>query len=117
MPGNILSYLQAASQGMYYYQCGTNIKSTEIHCTKSDTGFKDFHNPSDYTNVMRLSLRKEAAEKKIMSGSEAAMIGASAVSGVVGLFSVANAYAGAETGESRILTDELRTSSYIIINK
>lgn len=95
-----------SSNEKYFYQCGTKHDSGEVHCIKSVTNFKNFDNPSDYGKIILLSLKKSDADKKLLRQLYSpSFVGAIA------------AFANAETGETRTLTAELNTSSYIIINK
>ncbi len=116
------------TEGHYYYQCGSQIDkgsrlegiayTGEVHCTKSDVEFKNLDKPEDYGKITQIILSKATAERKMATGVESVALPITVVGGpaaAIGLVAAASAYAGAETGETRILTDELGTSNYFIL--
>ncbi len=88
----------------YYYKCGTHIHTGDVVCNKSLTNYKDFDIPTNYEKILTLSLSKSFADKK-HSGA-----------GGLGIFGAFARLANAETGETHVLTKELGTPDYIIIN-
>ncbi len=92
---------------IYYYKCGTNNKTNQHVCTKSQTGFKEFDKPEEYKNIIHIALNKETVER---------------------ISSITHPYADnfwpywqreskAEKGEIRILTAEIGTDNFNIIEK
>ena len=96
--------------GTYYYTCATHNDSGEVHCTKSDTGFKELDRPHTYSKFISLCLPKESADRKVGKITSPAV-------GLLGAFAALHAYATADTVEDKILTSELGTRDYIILNK
>ncbi len=91
----------------YYYKCGTHTKTNVVTCIKSSNDYKDFNEPEDYHTIVRLSLRKSFADKKMPTTYGLAF-------GVMGALYT---YSNLQTGETQVLTEELKTPYYAIINK
>ena len=79
----------------YYYTCATRRDTQRVDCIRSETGFKDFENPLDYTRRIRIVLAREVADRTFADAR-------------IGMRLVAT-----ETGESRILRAEV--GSYTLL--
>jgi hypothetical protein len=50
----------------YYYTCGVHYDNTTLAtCLRSETEFQMFDDPHNYTQITRIVLSKERAEKKL----------------------------------------------------
>ncbi len=96
---------------IYYYKCGVNNTTIMTDCTKSQTGFKDFDKPEEYGNITHIALNKETAEREHTNRPPIGL------SGVGQAFWWLTADNKVETGEARILSSELGTNMYTIIEK
>jgi hypothetical protein len=101
---------------LYYYKCGVNNNTTQVDCTKSQTDFKEFDKPEDYTNVMILAISKEIAETESQT-----FIPPSGTGVLASASWLMKSRTAMMTGEERILSSELYTDigtrKYNIIDK
>lgn len=115
LPGSLSYYadnskIKDVYLGTYYYMCGTEYLTGNIHCTKSMKDFQDFDTPKNYTSIRRISIPKQTADRKI-PGS------ATPTGGLFGALSLFCQMAGTQTGEDKILKHELGTNTYSVFNK
>jgi hypothetical protein len=80
------------TQMSYYYLCAKHYKTEQYHCNKSSKEFRPFENQGDYKDFTLICLPKTTAEKS------------------VGIFSL-------HTLEEKVLSQQLKTSNYILHNK
>lgn len=101
---------------MYYYKCGVNIGTNQVDCTKSQTNFKEFDKPEDYTTVMVIAINKETAEKESLT-----FIPPSGTGVLASASWLMKSRSTMMTGEERILSSELHADlgmrQYNIIDK
>ncbi len=90
----------------YYYKCGTHNTTRVVTCIKSSNDYKDFNEPEDYHTIVKLRLEKSFAEKKVPGPVDL----------YISFFGFLT-YTHTQTGEAEVLSKELKTSHYAIINK